>query len=60
MAEGGGGAAELAVEAEPIDGLLADTSLRQRMADISREIRAEDGVRREAQIIADLGQSAAR
>jgi len=43
-----------------IDGLLANTPLRERMADISQQIRAEDGVRREAEIIADLGQSAAR
>jgi UDP:flavonoid glycosyltransferase YjiC (YdhE family) len=43
-----------------IDGLLANAPLRERMAAISQQIRAEDGVRREAEIIADLGQSAAR
>ena len=43
-----------------IDSLLADRALRDRMAEISRQIRAEDGVRREAEIIAELGQSAAR
>ena len=43
-----------------IDTLLADTALRQRMAEISQQIRAEDGVKREAQIIADLGKSTAR
>jgi UDP:flavonoid glycosyltransferase YjiC (YdhE family) len=43
-----------------IDGLLADTALRQRMAEISEQIRAEDGVRREAEIIADLGVATMR
>jgi len=43
-----------------IDGLLADTALRQQMAEISEQIRAEDGVRREAEIIADLGVTTMR
>jgi MGT family glycosyltransferase len=43
-----------------IDGLLADAALRQQMAEISEQIRAEDGVRREAEIIADLGVTTMR
>ena len=43
---------------DAIDGLLADSALRSRMAEISRGIRAENGVLQEARIIADLGLSA--
>ena len=41
-----------------IDELLADRALRDRMTQIGRAIRAENGVRREADIIAHLGLSA--
>ena len=43
-----------------IESLLADTPLRARMADISTGIRAENGVLREAEIIAELGATAQR
>ena len=43
-----------------IEMLLADTALRDRMADISARIRAENGVLREAEIIAELGATARR
>jgi len=38
-----------------LDGLLADTQLRVRMAENGRAIQAENGVRREAEIIHQLG-----
>jgi MGT family glycosyltransferase len=38
-----------------VDGLLADTDLRERMAAIGADIRARDGLRRGAEIIEQVG-----